>query len=198
MKNVLILTSIAFVVVLLGSNVRADDALSGSVHPFANVAWASKPDQIKHGFKVDGYAFTGADKDGDLDFTGSVLGVPVDIFAYITPAHELVRTEVLCKTPDDQAIDFYHSMQQSLISKYGQPTKSFEFYDDPYSNSDSDSDKQTAIAVGEGHLASFWEYSDTSGLSLEITTSLSVDISYESSRWPAELDRRKSASTSGF
>ncbi len=181
------------------SQARADTPLlTGTVHPFGGVPWGSKPETIKSMLQAQGYTFEKIDSDGDLDFDGNVNGVEAKLYAYLTPEHRLVKTQVSCVTPDDDAIDFYHTLRDSLTVKYGDPSSNFEFYSDPYSDTDSDSDKATAISVGDGQLAAFWAYTDGSAMYVEVTKALNVNVSYESVGWPKELDRRKAAGISSF
>jgi hypothetical protein len=195
---VISLGSCILLIAALGQPTFADNTNSGTAHPFGGVPWGSKPDVIRQTLEKQGYVFQKVDSDGDLDFTGTVNGVSAQLFAFLTPDRRLVKTQVVCLTSDDEAIDFYHTLRESLIAKYGDPINSFEDYSDPYSDSDDDSDKQVAISVGDGHVASFWTYADTTGMYIEVTKALNVSVSYESAGWPAEMKRRQDASTSGF
>jgi hypothetical protein len=190
-----LLGSIAGAIVLAS---LALPAVADSTPEFAGMPWGSSDGSVRTSLSSKGFSFEKRDADGDLDFKGEIDGQPVVAFAFMTPNRQLVKVQAVFLTSDGEAISFFNEMQQTLANKYGEPPKHFNFYEDPYSESDSESEHELAFRVGKGHLSSFWTFDDGGAIWMQVTKKLTVSISYESKYWPAELARRKNAENSVF
>lgn len=164
--------------------------------PFAGVPWLSSAVTVKAILQSKGFTFIKVDSDGDLDFSGAINGKNVRVYAFLTPARTLVKMQVVFVTSNDEALNYYVEMKATLSTKYGAPAKHYEFWMDPYTEADSESEHETALAVGKGVFSSFWEFSDGGGLYEEITKGLAVSLNYESPGWHIELQRRKNSGNS--
>ena len=165
---------------------------------FAGIPWGSSDATVKHVMAERGFTFSKKDDDGDLDFKGDINGRSVVIYEMMTPSRHLVKAQVIFETPDDEAISFYGDFKQTLVGKYGDPSHSFAFYSYPYTDDDPESQHETAIAVGKGDFASFWDFDNQGGIWIQITKKLAVQANYESAGWHAEVTRRKSNGNSVF
>ena len=169
-------------------------AIASDTPIFDGVPWGASDALVKQMLGANGgFVFVKQDAEGDLHFTGEVNGRKVLIFEFMTPARRLVKSEINFLTDDDEAISYFHDVADAQRSKYGEPTKSFAFYKDPYSNADSESDHETAFKVGKAELANFWTFSDGGAVYVDITKFLTVDLNYESAEWSKEFARRKPA-----
>lgn len=158
---------------------------------FAGVPWGSDATKVKSMLVSKGFTFEKVDADGDLDFMGEINGQKVAIYEFLTPAKLLVKSNVVFLTPDDEVLDFYDSMKATLSNKYGDPNKHYEFWMDPYTDRDSESAHETALAAGKGQFMAFWDFHDGGHLWVRINKRLAVDVNYESPGWIKEADRRE-------
>lgn len=163
---------------------------------FGGIPWGSSDSAIKRELDAKGFVFVKKDSDGDLDFKGQVNEQKVLVYELMTPSRHLVKSQVVFLTADDEAIQYFHDLQDTLIQKYGDPQKTFSFYQYPYNDDDPEAEHETAFQVGKATLSSFWIYSDGSSLWLEVTKRLTVVAHYESAGWHAELARRESSGNS--
>lgn len=186
--------TLGLAVLFLSFTVNAGGALASPA--FASVAWGTPQPKVISALSKSGFHFVKIDSEGDLDLSGSINGQKVAIFEFLTPAKRLVKTQVSFLTSDDEALDFYSQMKQTLTEKYGEPAKQFGFWMDPYTDSDSESDHETALAVGKGVFSSFWDFADHGSVYMGISKNLSIDVNYESPEWAAELNRRKNSGNS--
>jgi hypothetical protein len=99
-------------------------------------------------------------------------------------------------TPDSEAIDVYEGTKASLTKLYGPPESSYRNFKYPYH--DGEGDEEYAIKAGKADIITFWgvKVLGAEGLYLQITQPLTVLISYDSSLWHTENDKRKAASDS--
>jgi hypothetical protein len=167
---------------------------------FAGIPWGSDTGTVKEKMMAAGFTFKKQDEDGDLVFEGSVLGY--DARAYCLMAQgRAVKVMITIYTPDNKARETYNEMKGLLAKKYGEG-QYFKSFDPPYDEGDGYEDQ--AIGLGKAHFDSFWgEHKGEAGtypegLFLTITEELTVRVSYESSDWGAEADRRKAKETKAF
>jgi tetratricopeptide (TPR) repeat protein len=141
-----------------------------------------------------GYTFTKVDDDGDLDYSGTLDGNAVTLYALMTPAPNrgLVKIFIGVLTSDEHALAEFASLRNTLIAQYGQPSISGRRFDSPYV--DGDGNEQTAIKDGKGHIAAIWKNTSnditTGGLTILVSDKLTVNSAYESPAWNTEADRR--------
>ncbi|HET6383642.1 MAG TPA: hypothetical protein VFJ58_09645 [Armatimonadota bacterium] len=156
---------------------------------FAGIAWGLTPDQVKAALKEKGYDFTKVDNDGDLWFKGRLGAHDAIAGALMSPTAGLVKVFVGLLTDDSDALDVYHKTFDALTARYGKPDHSYEFYDDPHEKGDGR--EETAIKVGKGHIAAFWDFeTKDAGLELSVSRGLAVTIAYQAPGWKKEYDRR--------
>src|ERR1700691_6077954 len=55
-------------------------------YAFADIPWGSDESAVRAAMTAKGYTFTKVDADGDLDYTGTVDGNDVVVYALMTPA----------------------------------------------------------------------------------------------------------------
>jgi hypothetical protein len=190
-RNVLLFFSAVALFLTMGSFAAAQETPS-----FGEVPWGTAATKVRHALGAKGFTFEKVDSDGDLDFSGQINGQKVFIYEFLNPQRELVKSLVVFATADDEAIGFYHDLIDTLSGKYGSPQKHFEFYMDPYTDEDSESEHETAFAVGKADFGSFWDFDDGGHMWVEISKKLTVNVNYESTAWPAELSRRKNSANS--
>jgi hypothetical protein len=92
-------------------------------------------------------------------------------------------------------------MKAVLVKKYGEPTQDFAFFQRPYF--EGDGYEEQAIRLGKGHFSCYWtppKDSKVRGdtLALNLTERLTVKITYESSNWGEEAERRNANRTKIF
>jgi hypothetical protein len=162
---------------------------------FANVVWGATKAETKQKLVSAGFTFVKEDKDGDLQFSGSmpILGEPAVIFAFFTPGDKLVKYQVNIAPPDHRSLAVYRSVKLSLTEKYGKPSTDMEHYSYPYDDDGGAvGHETTAIRNGKAVIASIWGRDELgTGLVLSVTDKLLDQLDYESADWSAELARRK-------
>jgi hypothetical protein len=166
---------------------------------YGEIPWLSSKAEVKRILEQKGLAFTKTDEDGDLVFSGTLIGKTARLYA-IFANDRLVKTSVVLITPDREARSTFRDMRETMITKYGRPESDFHFFTKPYYEGDGYEDQ--AIRVGKGHFDVFW--TKTEGLNREyalhlgIRETLLVAVDYESPDWKAEYERRRARSTKDF
>ena len=194
------LFSVAFIILPALGNSSQNTPKQGKSFQFAGIPWGSDQDTIREKMEAAGFSFMKVDEDGDLHFGGTVLGTPAVVFCVLGQGR-LLKVIVSILTPDQKARYMFDEMMGSLVKKYGQG-RFLEGYESPYEKGDGYEDQ--AIKVGKGHVLCLWG-PDTmegstypEGLLLKISERLTVDVTYESSGWGPEADRRKARATTPF
>lgn len=172
------------------------EAAAQHTYTFAGIAWGSTESTVRTAMTGKGYTFTKVDDDGDLDYSGTLDGSDVIVYALMTPAPNrgLVKVFVGVLTSDDHALAEFEVLKSALIAKYGQPSISARRFDSPYK--DGDGNEQTAIKEGKGHVVALWKNSSdditAGGLTVDVNDKLTVNTTYESPAWNVEFNRRTS------
>lgn len=167
-------------------------ALSHADQPiFADMQWGVNSKEVTNQLTAKGFSVSPQDKDGDISFKGTLVGEPFSGLA-IFAGGKFAKVFVRLATPDNKAISKYQEMKDILSNKYGEPDHVFANFTNPYYAGDGY--EEQAISLGKAQLASLWK----SGLALEISDKLTVDLSYESSAWGIEADKRKIKAASVF
>jgi len=180
--------------------------LNESYH-FAKIPWGSSPEKVK---EVLGKKYSlKTEMEGDLLFSGTILGTDATIYTFFNNDKKLVKVVVSLEPAEGKVIDTYDEIKEILISKYGPPDKVYEFFEDPYK--EGDGYEEQAIKLNKGHFACFWPSAkDSSLLALQISSTplktdlisaiyvLTVDVIYESKDWGEESDRRIKEESSDF
>jgi hypothetical protein len=178
-----------------------DDSNRGSpkfreVPAFADAKWGSTRPEVRKRIEAAGFVFQTEDKDGDLLFGGAVLGVDTDVLCFFAN-DQLVKVHVRLKTADSKAVSTYRDMVEVLTKKFGRPQIKLEDFRSPYYKGDGF--EEQAIRSGKATFASGWGAEGSSGgVVIDIGEQLVVDITYESSQWGAEAQRRRAQATSAF
>ncbi len=163
-------------------------------YTFADIPWGSDESTVRTAMTAKGYTFTKVDEDGDLDYSGTLDGNDVILYALMTPAPNrgLIKVFMVVLTSDDHALAEFENLKSALIAKYGQPSISGRRFDSPYAAGDGN--EQAAIKSGKGHVAAIWKNTSdditTGGLTVLVSEKLTVNSAYESPAWDAEADRR--------
>ena len=101
-------------------------------------------------------------------------------------------------TDDKTCLSFYRAFKHELKQRYGSTSADVEQYDEPYQDGGHIGYEQIAIKNGKGHINALWERRDGgmdgSRISLSVEENLTVYLTYESSAWSVESDRRRTMS----
>jgi hypothetical protein len=198
----LVLSLLAVIIVGVAQPARAQETSdrrtpqpadqSSNTYVFADVPWLSSRETAKAKIVANGFVFKTQDSDGDLEFTGTVLGHDAIVFAFFTPRNELVKVLVKLITPDNAARRAYRDMRDALVAKYGPPADDTEIYSSPYHKGDGHED--LAIRVGKGLISAIWK----DAMMVMVSEKLTVDVVYEPPYWSDEVARRKRNGTRAF
>lgn len=165
-------------------------------YSFADIPWESSATAVTAMLGAKGFKPGGADKDGDIRFEGELIGYKAMGLAMFVEGR-LGKVTLILVTPDNKAREVYRDLRETLVQKYGAPTRTFETFRRPYYLGDGF--EETAIKVGKASFATFWAPEGTEGgLSIEITERLNIRVTYEGPLWGPESNRRKSKSRSVF
>jgi hypothetical protein len=137
----------------------------------------------------------------DQTFEGQLNGRAVRVTAWFDPQASLEKMSVVFLTGDKDCLDFYRRFKQFLISEYGQTRVDLEHWKDPYNDGYHVGHEETAIRSDKAFIAATWDTLDAGslegGVALSVSNDLTVLLSFESSRWSSEADRRKKVLNDG-
>jgi hypothetical protein len=159
---------------------------------FAGVPWRSGVAAVKSVMAERGFTFDKVDAQGDLQFTGTVLGEESIVFALFNTDRELVKWSVVLVTPDDRTLVRYRELKAQLTERYGDPFGDIEEWKFPYDGGDHLGHEAMAIRRGKAALMAGWQTPETSfpSVVIEVTDRMTVRASYEGPGWKAEADQR--------
>ncbi|CAA9324281.1 MAG: hypothetical protein AVDCRST_MAG11-2151 [uncultured Gemmatimonadaceae bacterium] len=169
---------------------RASRGADPKEYLFAEVPFGIKPARVTELLEKRGYTAKGVDDDGDYKYAGSMMGAPTMAYAVMGEGR-LVRFFVIVGTEDDAARATYAKMRDAMTRKYGRPEYSVEEYDRPYRAGDGREDE--AVKKGKARIVTVWRAGQGSAapsVGIRVTTNLAVSLSYESSAWKRERERR--------
>lgn len=174
-------------------------ASADTLPSFGNIQWGVHSVTIIKGMTNLGFHYEGidlSDSYGDLKFGGTLQGQPTQIIEILNADGKLVESIVDILTPDADAFDTYHAMENALTTKYGTPTNSYATWKSPYDSSDETQYGIFAAKNGYLTLADFWfdPNNSNSAITVEMSKHATVIISYESPSFHAEVDRRSHTS----
>src|SRR5262245_15942893 len=184
-------------------------ALCASAHAeerataFANVRFGDGPAAVADAMAAVGlmpYGRAKIDERFALDqtFLGSVLGEKALVMTLFSESGGLEKMIVSFVTDDTSCLAFYRAFKRELKERYGSTSVDVEQYDEPYQDGGHLGYEQIAIKNGKGHVNAMWERQDAgvdgSRISLSVEENLTVYLTYESSAWSAESERRKTLS----
>jgi hypothetical protein len=170
---------------------------------FANVRFGESPAAVADAMAAVGLAPYGRarmDERFALDqtFVGDVLGEKALVMTLFGERGGLEKMIVSFVTDDRSCLAFYRAFKRELKERYGSTSVDVEHYDEPYHDGGHVGYEQIAIKNGKGHVNAAWEREDAgvngSRISLSVEENLTVYLTYESSAWSAESDRRKTMS----
>ncbi len=162
---------------------------------FADIPWGARAQEVKSFLSSKSFNPGVVDKDGDIPFSGELAGHRLS--GHVMFANDGAQKITFgLATPNNQARSVYRDLRQSLIEKYGKPSRSHEFFQKPYYSGDGYEDQ--AIRLGKGTFATYWFIEGGGALAIQITERLAVRIAYEGPGWGAEVDKRKAASRSAL
>jgi hypothetical protein len=138
----------------------------------------------------------------DQTFEGQLNGRSVRVTAWFDPHASLEKMSVVFLTSDKDCLEFYRRFKQFLISEYGQTRVDVEHWKYPYSDGYHIGHEATAIRSDKAFIAATWDTTDAGsrdgGIALSVSNDLTVLLSFESSRWSGESDRRKRILSAGM
>jgi hypothetical protein len=190
------LTWLAFSAVIL---CPASGASAQTPIRFADVPWGAPSSVAKAQVRASGFTLDSVDKDGDLTFHGTVVGRKAIGVILFTPDGKTVKARVSIVTPDDEARQVYATTVEALSRKYGEPYGNLEEFEYPYEKDDGH--EETAIKMGKATIATLWRSPTDeggTGVAVQISKQLNVEIIYEGPGWKGEADRRSDQSLKAF
>ena len=138
----------------------------------------------------------------DQTFEGQLNGRTVRVTAWFDPQASLEKMSVVFLTGDRDCLEFYRRFKQFLISEYGQTRVDVEHWKEPYNDGYHVGHEETAIRSDKAFIAATWDTldagSEEGGIALTGSNDLTVLLSFESSRWGSESDRRKKVLSAGL
>ncbi len=160
---------------------------------FLDIPWASQASKIRAELTSHGFTVSATDRDGDIPFSGRILDHEVSGWAMMSPTNGLAKFQIVFQTRNGVGYrDIYREVVTTMTQKYG-AGEDHAWFESPYESGDGYED--TAIRVDKGHIFTTWAGpgGDTAtGLIVDISKALSIDVEYESSLWHKELERRRS------
>jgi hypothetical protein len=188
--------------VLAGAAVHADDrgtALGG-------IEFGSEPKEVAAALSDLGLKVSERPHDTrfphDQTFEGQLNGRAVRVTAWFDPQASLEKMSVVFFTTDKDCLEFYRRFKQFLISEYGQTRVDVEHWKDPYNDGYHVGHEATAIRSDKAFIAATWDTPDAGsqdgGIALTVSNDLTVLLSFESSRWSSESERRKRIMNAGL
>ena len=165
---------------------------------FAGIAWGTSGPVGKASLAAAGFVFDSTDKDGDLNFHGTLEGYPTHLILLMADGKS-AKVFINILTPDPKAREVYGDLKEALTSKYGHPSTGIEHFSDPYYDGDGYEDQ--AIRLDKAKFMQLWTRptpAGDEGLVLQVTDALTVQCAYESAGWAKEADRRKAKANAVF
>jgi hypothetical protein len=162
---------------------------------FSDIPWNTPADAVVQKLKAAGFKQVKKDKrSGEVAFHGTLLGHDATGLAGFAQGR-LAKVVVLLSTSDEMARAAYSEVRNVLAKKYGPPVRTTVSFGDPFHEGDG----YEAEAIRQGKAVYATEWADAGErLVLNIASSVSVAVTYESPDWAGELERRKSKGTSPF
>lgn len=160
---------------------------------FLDIPWASQASKTRAELTSHGFTVSATDQDGDMPFSGRILDHEVVGWALMSPTDGLTKIQIVFQTRNGVGYrDIYREVVNTLTQKYGNG-EDHAWFESPYEKGDGYED--TAIRVDKGHVFTTWAGLGgdvATGLIVDISKDLNIDVQYESSLWHKELERRRS------
>ena len=138
----------------------------------------------------------------DQTFEGQLNGRTVRVTAWFDPQASLEKMSVVFLTGDKDCLEFYRRFKQFLVSEHGQTRVDVEHWKDPYNDGFHVGHEETAIRSDKAFIAATWDTMDAGsqegGIALTVSNDLTILLSFESSRWSGESNRRKKVLNDGL
>jgi hypothetical protein len=159
---------------------------------FLDIPWASQASKTRAELTSHGFTVSATDRDGDIPFSGRILDHEVIGWAMMSPTDGLAKIQIVFQTRNGVGYrDIYREVVSTMTQKYG-AGEDHAWFESPYTSGDGYED--TAIRVDKGHVYTTWAGlgGTATGLIVDISKELSIDVQYESSLWHKEVERRRS------
>lgn len=130
----------------------------------------------------------------DQTFAGKIDGREVVVVAMYDTREALQKMVVSFITADAECLRFYRDFKVALSREFGDTHAEVEKWTAPYDAGKHAGHEEVAIRTGKGFVGATWNRNDldgTAGMSLSVDANLTVTLTYESSTWPQELERRR-------
>lgn len=166
---------------------------------YAKIPWGSNKNAVKTSMNGQGFKFVEQNEEGDLIFSGEIAQEDTTTYTQFNELGKLVRIQHIIEPPDNKFFQKYEIILESLVQKYGEPTESEKHFDEPYK--EGDGYETQAIRLGKATYNTEWwtnyvldqddgqSYSRP-GLTLFVKDKLLIYLTYSSSRWNKEYERR--------
>ena len=161
---------------------------------FSDIPWNAPSEVVVKRLKDAGFKQIKRDKQGDYGFRGNLLGHDAAGMANFAQGR-LVRVVVMLTTPEETVHETYSQVREVLLNKYGKPVQTLAQFVEPFHKDDGY--ESEAIRSGKAIFLTQWS-DDGQQLTVNITSGLTVGVSYESPDWAAELERRKNKGLAAF
>lgn len=161
---------------------------------FMDIEWGSSQQEVEKTLINGGYTLE--HKDMSLGFLTMYfkgkLGARNTVVLMMFHEDKLTKLMLVISTTETDYRNAYDEVLKALTTKYGKPNSSFEFFRYPYDKSDLRTPNEiTAIKMNKGHIASFFENSDGTMLSVKIHRNLDIHASYESPEFAGFVEKEK-------
>lgn len=153
---------------------------------FGDTKWRQSPEETKAALEKLDFKHVERTSKGDHFFEGNFLGREAGIIARFNPQNQLLKIKLLIEPPKNRVILHYKGLLSRLKDNHGKPDEEFEVYARPYFKGDGF--EEQAIRLNKGQVFAVWT---KKLISIEITNTLLIVISYEHPSWGTEVERRQ-------
>ncbi len=172
-----------------------------NTYSFAGLKWLSSRDETESFLSSKGYEYLGICKEiysdcdkydsNDQYYSGQVLEKDAMITVNFDGEGRSVSVSIAIDSNASELVNRYLGGVKILKKKYGEPYKSVEKYDAPYSSNTMGE----ALEIGKADISTTWSTKKNSQgryeeLSIYLSRKLTLLIDYNSQFWPAEYERR--------
>jgi opacity protein-like surface antigen len=188
------LISTAMVMLLLTASAFAQDrgtALGG-------VPFGAAPSAVASAMAGLGLTRALKDEGGtfpvDQTFAGTIDGRQVLVVAMYDASEALEKMLITFITSDADCLPFYRDFKVALTREYGDTHADVEQWKAPFDAGKHVGHEAAALRSGRGFVGATWSRDDldgTAGMSLSVAANLTVTLTYESSKWAGEVERRR-------
>jgi hypothetical protein len=135
--------------------------------------------KVVHRFINKGYTLK-KHMDNVSILTGRVMGYPVELYIFSTPITKTTWKIDVYLPKQTNWFDIknsYNELFTTFVDKYGEPSSSYNFFEDPYY--EGDGYEISAVMLDKCHFSAYWNQLPASNLAVSIVKFMQVCITYE-------------------